>query len=73
MRSLVYVQSLILRLIKDDSGALAAEYGFLITFIAIVAALGMVVLGPSIADYFEAITRVVPDTSVNPPCPLGCS
>lgn len=71
MRALLYMQSLILRLTKNDSGAVSAEYAFLIVFIAIVATLGMVLIGPSIADYFEAVTRVVPDTSANPPCPLG--
>lgn len=71
MHALLYMQSLILRLKRDDSGAVAVEYTFLIVFIAIVATLGMVLIGPSIADYFDAVTRVVPDTSANPPCPLG--
>lgn len=71
MRALLYIQSLILRLKSDDTGAVAAEYAFLIVFIAIIAILGMVLLGPSIADYFEALTRLVPDTSETPPCPLG--
>lgn len=73
MRALLYMQSLILRLKSDDSGAVAAEYAFLIVFIAIVAVLGMVLLGPNIANYFEALTRLVPDSSANPPCPFGCS
>ena len=33
-------------------GAVAAEYAFLIVFIAIAAAIGMVTLGNSISDYF---------------------
>jgi len=71
MRALIYIKWLILRLKSDDSGAVAAEYAYLIVFIAIVAALGMVLIGPNIADYFDAVTRLIPDTSETPPCPLG--
>ncbi len=73
MRALLYIQSLILRLKSDNSGAVSAEYAFLITFIAIVATLGMVFMGPGIAEYFDAITRLVPDSQANPPCPFGCT
>jgi len=72
MRSVVYIQSLYLRFRKDDSGAVASEYAFLLTFIAIVATAGMFVLGPSIADYFSAVgAGAVPNTQGTPPCPLG--
>lgn len=50
---------------------MAAEYTFLIVFISIIAVLGMVVLGPSISDFFTAVGGAVPDTEANPPCPLG--
>ena len=71
MQSLVYILSIILRFTKDDSGSVAAEYSFLITFIAIVATLGMVALGPSIADFFFEVGDAIPDTQASPPCPLG--
>jgi Flp pilus assembly pilin Flp len=70
-RSLVYLTSIFLRLSKDNSGGLAAEHALLIVFIAIAASLGMVALGPGISDYFDAVTRLVPDTEANPPCPFG--
>lgn len=73
MRFLVSLQLFLPALTKDESGAVSAEYAFLVAFVAIVATLGMVLIGPSIADYFDAVTRTVPDTSVNPPCPLGCT
>ena len=73
---MVNLISIILRLTKDDSGAVASEYTFLVAFIAIVAAVGMVALGPSIGDFFGVIADWVPDTSdpENAPCPFGgCS
>jgi len=71
MKALGNLRSTLIRVFKDCRAAMAAEYAFLIAFIAIVGALGMVALGPSIADYFTAVTQVVPDTSANPPCPMG--
>lgn len=73
MRFLVYLCWFFIELKKDVAGAVSAEYSFLIVFIAIVATLGMVLLGPNIAYYFDAVTRLVPDTSANPPCPFGCT
>ncbi len=74
MRSLVYIQSTFLRLKKDNSGATASEYAFLVTFIAIIAASGMVFLGPSIADYFAAISNgAIPPASDISGSPLGGS
>ena len=71
MRSLVYLQSVIFRLAKNNFGAVSAEYTFLITFIAIVATLGMVFLGPPIADYFTAVGGRIPDTQATPVFPFG--
>ncbi len=68
---MIYLMSIFLRLTKDDSGGLSAEYSFLIVFIAIATSLGMLALGPGIAEYFEGISRLVPDTQDNPPCPMG--
>ncbi len=50
-----YLQLRALRLRKDKSGAVATEYAFLIAFIAIVAAIGMVLLGQNLSAFFNAI------------------
>ena len=55
MYALTYLQSLALRLRKDKSGAVATEYAFLIAFIAIVAAIGMVLLGENLSAFFNDI------------------
>jgi Flp pilus assembly pilin Flp len=55
MRAFNYLQSLAFRLRKDKSGAVATEYAFLIAFIAIVAALGMVLLGENLSAFFNDI------------------
>ncbi len=55
MFALTYLQLLALRLRKDKSGAVATEYAFLIAFIAIVAALGMVLLGENLSAFFNDI------------------
>ncbi len=55
MLAFSYLQSLALRLRKDKSGAVATEYAFLIAFIAIVAALGMVLLGENLSTFFNDI------------------
>ena len=55
MYPLSYLQSLALRLRKDKSGAVATEYAFLIAFIAIVAAIGMVLLGENLSAFFNDI------------------
>jgi Flp pilus assembly pilin Flp len=72
MRTLVYIKSAFLRLARDNSGATASEYALLVTFIAIIAAGGMVFLGPEIADYFGAVANGrVPNPSAVPTCGLG--
>ncbi len=55
MYALTYLQLMALRLRKDKSGAVATEYAFLIAFIAIVAAIGMVLLGENLSAFFNAI------------------
>lgn len=70
MYFLVYMQLLVLRLIKDDSGALTAEHAFLVTFVAIVSALGMVALGSGMIDMFTAVGDHVPDPSAVPACQM---
>ena len=72
MRTLTYIQSVFLRLARNKSGAMASEYALLVTFIAIIAAGGMVFLGPEIADYFSAVANgKVPNPSATPTCGLG--
>ena len=72
MRSVIYIQSLFVRLRYDDSGAVASEYAFLLTLIAIAATAGMFILGPSVADYFSAVgAGAVPNPQGTPPCPFG--
>jgi len=55
MYALIKLQSLALRLRKDKSGAVATEYAFLIAFISIVAAIGMVLLGDNLSEFFNDI------------------
>jgi len=55
MYALTYLQTLALRLRKDKSGAVATEYAFLIAFIAIVAAIGMTLLGTNLSAFFNDI------------------
>ncbi|MDH3748921.1 MAG: Flp family type IVb pilin [Gammaproteobacteria bacterium] len=55
MSTLTYFQMLALRLRKDESGAVATEYAFLIAFIAIVAATGMTLLGENLSIFFNDI------------------
>ena len=55
MRAFTYLHLMALRLRKDKSGAVATEYAFLIAFIAIVAAIGMTLLGTNLSAFFNAI------------------
>ena len=55
MYALTYLHQMALRLTKDKSGAVATEYAFLIAFIAIVAAIGMVLLGNNLSAFFNDI------------------
>ena len=54
------LQALALRLRKDESGAVATEYAFLVAFIAIVAALGMVVTALALVIYFDTAPEPAP-------------
>ena len=53
MHALVYLYGVLIRIKRESHGAVAAEYALLIAFIAIVAAIGMVTLGDSLANYFS--------------------
>ncbi|MCZ6844468.1 MAG: Flp family type IVb pilin [Alphaproteobacteria bacterium] len=71
MYTLTYLQLLALRLRKDKSGAVATEYAFLIAFIAIVAAIGMSLLGQNLAAFFNAIGTALQDMAANLPQPFN--
>lgn len=60
----------------DEEGATAAEYAFLLVFIAIVATIGMAVLGQGLLDIFDAtgdsVSATTPgSTAVVPSGPTG--
>ncbi len=71
MYGLAYLQSLALRLRKDESGAVATEYAFLIAFIAIVAATGMTLLGENLSAFFNDIGTALTNMSSNLPDPFN--
>ena len=73
MYALTKLQSLALRLRKDKSGAVATEYAFLIAFIAIVAAIGMVLLGDNLSNFFNDIGLALTNVSSDLPCPFCAS
>ena len=55
MQVVTYAQTLHRRLAKSKAGAVATEYAFLIAFISIVAAIGMVLLGDNLSAFFNDI------------------
>ena len=72
MFALTFLQQMALRLRKDESGAVATEYAFLIAFIAIVAALGMVLLGENLSAFFNDIGVALDGAGAAiPPLPTG--
>ena len=71
MSALTYLQSMVLRLARGKSGAVATEYAFLIAFIAIVAAIGMVLLGTNLSAFFNDIGTALTNISANLPTPFN--
>ncbi len=71
MYALTYLQLMALRLRKDKSGAVATEYAFLIAFIAIVAAIGMALLGQNLSAFFNAIGVALQNVVTNLPDPFS--
>ncbi len=59
------------RFSKSNSGAVATEYAFLIAFIAIVAAIGMTLLGQNLSAFFNAIGVALQDMANNLPQPFN--
>ena len=73
MHTLSQLKSAILRFKKSKSGAVATEYAFLIAFISIVAAIGMVLLGDNLSAFFNDIGVALKTMSSNLPCPFCAS
>ncbi len=71
MYDLTYLQSMVLRLARGKSGAVATEYAFLIAFISIVAAIGMVLLGNNLSAFFNDIGLALTNISSNLPTPFS--
>jgi len=71
MRACVHLNSLLRRFAKANAGAVATEYAFLIAFIAIVAALGMVLLGENLSAFFNDIGLALTNISGNLPQPFN--
>ncbi len=71
MHIVIYLQILLGRLAKSKAGAVATEYAFLIAFIAIVAAIGMVLLGNNLSAFFNDIGTALTDISANLPEPFN--
>lgn len=71
MFKLSRIKSTLVRLAKSPGGAVATEYAFLIAFIAIVAALGMVLLGENLSAFFNDIGVALTGISSNLPQPFN--
>ncbi len=71
MRVVTYIQTLLHRLATNKSGAVATEYAFLIAFIAIVAALGMTLLGQNLSKFFFDIGEALANAGANIPKPFS--
>ena len=52
MNVIIHLSSLARRYVTGQLGAVAVEYAFLAAFIAIVAAVGMVLVGPELQEFF---------------------
>jgi len=71
MRGIFRIKTAILRFAKSKAGAVATEYAFLIAFIAIVAALGMTLLGENLSSFFNDIGVALTNISANLPQPFN--
>ncbi len=73
MNVMTYLSLVIRRYTRTELGAVAVEYAFLAAFIAIVAAIGMVLVGPELSSFFTdtgvAIENAGSSNFVNDPIP----
>ena len=65
------LRALLHRLTVVQSGAVIAEYAFLIAFISILAAIGMVVLGDDLQAYFQGLATAMDNASQPTPDPFA--
>ena len=71
MHNVSLIKSVILRIVKSETAAVATEYAFLIAFIAIVAATGMTLLGDNLSAFFNDIGVALTNISGNLPNPFN--
>jgi len=69
--ALRYLQTVFARLMVMNSGAAAAEYTFLIAFISILAAIGMVLIGDDLQTYFQSLSSSLSNASTPTPDPFA--
>ena len=60
---------MIMRLFKDESGQTMVEYGLLIALISIAVIAVLVVLGPRIAGFFQAVDTQLASSTPPPTAP----
>ncbi len=70
-RVIAGVRAALLRLMVANSGAAGAEYAFLIAFISILAAVGMVLLGDDLQTYFQGLADSIENASQPTPDPFA--
>ena len=51
--------SLVLKLVKDESGATAIEYGLIAALVAVAAVVGMSALGTSLNNVFTSVSNTM--------------
>ena len=56
---------------KENAGAVATEYAFIIAFIAIVAATGMTLLGANLSTFYNDIGTALSDKGCAVPVPAA--
>lgn len=66
-----WVCAVFVRLMVVNSGAVAAEYAFLIVFVSILAAVGMIVLGDDLRGYFQDLATAIDNASQPTPDPFA--
>jgi Flp pilus assembly pilin Flp len=56
---------------KNNLGAVATEYAFLIAFIALLAAIGMTILGNNLSTFYNDIGSALEDKACEVPVPAA--
>ncbi|MCZ6455103.1 MAG: hypothetical protein O6909_12775 [Alphaproteobacteria bacterium] len=63
MHALLFLQQLLFCVKRETHGAIAVEYAFLMVFITIVAAIGMVFIGSGLLEYFSALGGTIANSA----------